>query len=162
MNVNKQTVGGAAPMAARPASFSTPLTRLASMPGVAEVGLAEYEDFVGGSGNRLLFFAGDPERYPESLDVAAVLPELMKAFPDRFRVGLVRPEAEVTLQVKFGFGTWPALVFLRAGAYLGVLAGMRDWDEYLRELPVLLAAPPSRPPSLGVAVRGQAGGGCST
>jgi hydrogenase-1 operon protein HyaE len=137
------------------------LSRLVSAHDVAEVGLAEYEDFVGGSGNSLLFFAGDPERYPESLDVAAILPELMKAFPDRFRVGLVRAEAEVALQVKFGFGVWPALVFLRDGAYLGVLTGMRDWGDYLREIPVLLAAPASRPPTLGVAVHSQAGGGCS-
>jgi hydrogenase-1 operon protein HyaE len=162
MNVNGQTVGGEAAVAARSASFLGPLSRLVAAHDVAEVGLAEYEDFVGGSGNSLLFFSGDPERYPESLDVAAILPELMKAFPDRFHVGLVRAEAEVALQVKFGFGVWPALVFLRDGAYLGVLTGMRDWGDYLREIPVLLAAPASRPPTLGVAVHSQASGGCSS
>ena len=162
MNMSGQTVGGGAATAPRSASFSGPLSRLVSVRDVAEVGLAEYEDFVGGSGNSLLFFAGDPERYPESLDVAAVLPELMKAFPNQFRVGLVRAEAAVALQVKFGFGVWPALVFLRDGAYLGVLTGMRDWDDYLREIPALLAAPPSRPPTLGVAVHGEASVGCSS
>lgn len=160
MNVNGQTVGGEAAIAAGSASFSGLLSRLVLVHGVAEVGMAELEDFVGGSGNSLLFFAGDPARYPESLDVAAVLPELMKAFPNRFRVGLVRTEAEVALQIKFGFGVWPALVFLREGAYLGVLTGMRDWGDYLREIPALLAAPASRPPSLGVAVHSQASGGC--
>ena len=162
MNVSGQVVGGEAAIAARSASFSGPLSRLVSVHGVAEVGMAEFEDFVGGSGNSLLFFTGDPARYPESLDVAAILPELVKAFPNRFRVGLVRRESEVALQVKFGFGVWPALVFLREGGYLGVLTGMRDWDEYLAEIPALLAAPVSRPPSLGVAVHSQASGGCSS
>jgi len=162
MNMSGQTVGGAAAMAPRSASFSGTFSRLVSVHGAVEVGVAEYEEFVGGRGNSLLFFSGDPGRYPESLDVAAVLPELMKAFPNQFRAGLVRAEAEVALQVKFGFGTWPALVFLRDGAYLGVLTGMRDWDDYLREIPALLAAPASRPPTLGVAVHGEASGGCSS
>ena len=160
MSLGEQTVGGGAAMAPSSAFFSGPISRLIAAHGVAQVGLAEVEEFVGGSGNSLLFFAGDPERYPESLDVAAVLPELMKAFPQRFRVGLVCAEAELALQLEFGFGVWPALVFLRQGAYLGVLTGMRDWGDYLREIPILLAAPASRPPSLGVAVHGQAGGAC--
>jgi hydrogenase-1 operon protein HyaE len=160
MNPSGQTVGGGTAMAASSAFFSGPFSRLISVHGVTQVDLAGYEEFVAGSGNSLLFFAGDPERYPESLDVAAVLPELMKAFPNRFRVGLVRAEAAVALQLKFGFGVWPALVFLREGAYLGVLSGIRDWGDYLREIPVLLAAPASRPPSLGVAVHGQANDAC--
>jgi hydrogenase-1 operon protein HyaE len=161
VNEKVQTVGGGAATAARSAFFSGPFARLLSLRDVVEVGVGEYEDFVGGSGNSILFFAGDPDRYPESLDVAAVLPELMKAFPGHFRVGLVRAEAEVALQVKFGFSVWPALVFLREGDYIGVLTGIRDWDEYLREISRLLAAPSSRPPTIGIAVQAPAGGGCS-
>lgn len=148
-------------MAARSAFVSGPFARLQSLRDVVGLGVGEYEDFVGGSGNCILFFAGDPDRYPESLDVAAVLPELLKAFSGHFRVGLVRAEAEVALQVKFGFGVWPALVFLRGGDYIGVLTGIRDWDEYLREISLLLVAPASRPPSIGIAVQTPAGGGCS-
>lgn len=160
--MSEQTLGGGTATTTRSAFFFGPLSRLVAADGVAEVGLAEYEDFVGGTGCCVLFFAGDPERYPESLDVAAILPELMKAFAKRFRVGLVRAEAEVAWQSRYGFGVWPALVFLRDGAYVGVLSGMRDWDEYLRETAVLLAAPASRPPILGVAVQGQACGGGSS
>lgn len=158
--VNEQTVGGSAMTATRSAPFSGPFTRLLSLPDVADVGVPEYEAFAEAPGDCILFFAGDPGRYPESMDVAAVLPELLKAFPGHFRVGLVRTEAEVALQVKFGFSVWPALVFLREGDYIGVLTGIRDWDEYLREISLLLSAPPTRPPTLGVAVQVQADGGC--
>ncbi|MBZ0092369.1 MAG: hydrogenase [Sulfuricellaceae bacterium] len=128
------------------------IARLVSDYGYAEIGVAGFEGFAGGAAEGILFFTGDPERYPESLDVAAILPELSKAFPQRFDIGLVRREAETALQLKFGFGAWPALVFLRGGGYVGTLTGMRNWDEYLREIGVLLAAPTSRPPSVGVAV----------
>ncbi len=130
------------------------IARLVSDNGYAEIDVAGFEGFAGEAAEGILFFPGDPERYPESLDVAAILPELSKAFAQRFNIGLVRREAETALQAKFGFGVWPALVFLRGGAYVGTLTGMRNWDEYLSEIGALLAAPTCRPPSVGVAVEG--------
>ena len=41
---------------------------------------------------------------------------------------------------------------LRDGRYLGAVDGIRDWDVYLAELDRLLAAVPSRPPSIGIPV----------
>ncbi len=38
--------------------------------------------------------AGDPVQYPECLDVAVVLPELLRAFPGRFRAGIPAVEME--------------------------------------------------------------------
>ena len=44
----------------------------------------------------------------------------------------------------------------------GVL--LRNWDEYLEELQALLSAAPSRPPTVGIPVRGPGGaaGSCAT
>jgi hydrogenase-1 operon protein HyaE len=33
---------------------------------------------------------------------------------------------------------WPALVFVRSGAWLGNLEGLRDWREYLEAVNALL------------------------
>lgn len=162
-----QQVSAGVAQTAHPAAFFPQLiplmARLVADCGAAEIGVAEYENFVCGAGDALLFFSGDPQRYPESLDVAAILPELSKAFPNRLRIGLVRQDAEIALQTKFGFNVWPTLIFMRDGAYIGTLSGMRDWDEYLREVQVLFATPPSRPPTVGIglALQGQAQSVCN-
>jgi hydrogenase-1 operon protein HyaE len=51
---------------------------------------------------------------------------------------------------------WPALLLLRAGGYVGAIEGLRDWDDYLASIGALLEAPVTRPPGIGVAVRGGA------
>ncbi|MEI2624696.1 MAG: hypothetical protein V9G23_12890 [Giesbergeria sp.] len=43
-----------------------------------------------GTGARVLFFCGDPIRFPEGLDVAVVLPELRAALSGGFAIGAVR------------------------------------------------------------------------
>ena len=103
-------------------------------------------------GDSVLFCAGDPLLYPECLDVAVVLPELMRAFSGRFRAAVVSRELEAELQARFGFNRWPSLIFLRDGGYVGVLSGILDWSVYLARIQDLLAAPTARPPSIGIAV----------
>jgi hydrogenase-1 operon protein HyaE len=111
-------------------------------------------------GHRLLVFLEDPVRYKETLDLAVIVPEIARAFPGRFAVGVLRPEAARAVHPRYGFRRWPALVVLKDGAYVGAVDGLRNWDEYLTEMTRLLAAAPSRPPSVGVAVRGtEADGG---
>lgn len=113
--------------------------------------------FVAAHDEVVLFFAGDPAQYPESNDVAMILPELVKAFDGRLRAGLVGKAAERTLQARFGFATWPALVFLRRGAYLGTITRVQTWDDYLREIRRLLDAGPADIPGVGVPVVGAPG-----
>jgi hydrogenase-1 operon protein HyaE len=116
--------------------------------------------------HNLLFLAGDPVKYPEALDVAVVLPQLLRAFPGRLHAAIVAPEAERELHARFGCRRWPALVLLRGDAYVGSIERMRDWDDYLRELRYLLEAAPSRPPGIGIPVAdatldaAHAAGGC--
>ncbi len=98
-------------------------------------------------GAAVLFFADDPKRVPETWDVAVVLPEILRASPEPLRVGLLDPAGARQLAARYGVIHWPSLVFLRDGAYLGVIERMRDWDEYGMEIPRILALPPSSPPS---------------
>ena len=107
-------------------------------------------------GDAVLFCAGAPLLYPECLDVAVVLPELMRAFSGRFRAAVVSRELEAALQTRYGFNRWPSLIFLRDGGYVGTLSGILDWAVYLAHIQDLLAAPTARPPSIGIAVSAEA------
>lgn len=103
-------------------------------------------------GHALLFFSEDPVMYRETLDLAVIVPELARAFPGRFRCALLPPEAGRTIAARYGFRRWPAIVLLRDGAYVGVIDGLRDWIDYCDELARLLAAEPTRPPTIGITV----------
>jgi len=110
--------------------------------------------------NSVLFFTGDPAKHPETLDVAVILPELIKVFSDRCRAGVIGREAEESLQKRFGFSAWPALVFLRGDRYLGSIERVKDWAVYLSAIDRLLSAEPSRPPGIGIPVVGENAGPC--
>lgn len=128
------------------------IARLVDEFGYPGLAAADLDAFVNAPGDAILFCAGDPVQYPECLDVAVVLPEILRAFPGRLRVGIPTRETEPALQARFGFNRWPSLVFLRAGAYVGTISGIQDWSVYLERIKALLAAPASRPPSIGIAV----------
>jgi hydrogenase-1 operon protein HyaE len=113
--------------------------------------------FVAPDRHTLLFLAGDPLRYPESLDVAVILPELVKAFAGRFSAAVADRDSEQALRARFGFTRWPALVMLRGDAYVGAITRVRDWSQYLAELERLLHADPSRPPGVGIPVVAEGG-----
>lgn len=131
--------------------------------GFAEVPENGFERFRRRPGHTLLFFSADPVRYRETLDFAVVLPELARAFAGRFAVGVLLPEAARAIAPRYGVRRWPALVLLRGGEYVGAIGGIRDWNDYLRELDGLLAAPCVRPPSIDIAVKAdRAGGPCNS
>ncbi len=118
------------------------------------VTLETHEAFIGQPGNTVLFFAGDPQRFRETTDVAVVLPELAKAFQGALIPGVVATEAEKTLQQRYGFTAWPALVFLRDGGYLGAITGIQNWVDYLHEIGELMTAEAKSPPGFKVPVVG--------
>lgn len=115
-----------------------------------------YDAWAEQPGHALVFFSEDPVLYRETLDVAVVVPELAKAYPGRFRAALLLPDAARAIAVRYGFRRWPAIVLLRDGRYVGAIDGLRDWNDYVETLGALLDAEPSRPPSIGIAVK-QAG-----
>lgn len=87
----------------------------------------------------VLFFTENPVRYPESNDVAVILPELMKLYGSRLAVAVVSREAEIAFKPRFGVRQWPSLVFVRDGEVLGVIGKVRNWDEYQLEIDRVLA-----------------------
>ncbi|CAB3738600.1 hypothetical protein LMG22037_06246 [Paraburkholderia phenoliruptrix] len=122
---------------------------------------ASIDSWLAAEGFGVLLIAGDPVRFPESLDVAVVLPELRAACGQQFRIGIVRAEHEEALAARFGARRRPTLVCVRDGGYLGELAGMLDWDDYVSQLTAIFERPASRPPSVGIPVVTVSGGsGC--
>ena len=125
---------------------------LFSRHGYTDVRADDFAAFTQRAGHTLLFFTEDPARFKETLDLAVIVPEIARAFPGRFTVGVLLPEAARAIAPRYGFRRWPALVVVRDGKYVGAVDGLRNWDDYLTEVAALLAAPPSRPPTVGIAV----------
>ncbi len=129
------------------------IAQLFARHGCTEITADNIDAFVAGPGHAMLLFTEDPLRVRETLDIAVIVPELMRAFPGRFRVGALLPEAARQLQARYGFRRWPALVVLSDGEHVGAVDGLRNWDEYLNEVARLLDAAPKRPPTIGIPVK---------
>jgi len=140
------------------------LAQLMTRHGCTEITAANIDAFVAQPGHAMLVFAEDPLRVRETLDIAVIVPELMHAFPGRFRVGVLMPESARPLQARYGFRRWPALVMLSDGRHVGAIDGLRDWDEFLKELARLLETAPKRPATIGIAVKAADAGerGCTS
>lgn len=115
-------------------------------------------DFPGGLCAVLL--TEDPQRNPEVLDACVILPEVLKPLADQVVRLVAGPEAAPALLQRFGVGRAPAVVFLRDGAYLGSINGIRDWSAYQYEIAKLLNGPP-QPKPVAIAVRAVPPGACA-
>lgn len=125
------------------------LSRLVERHGLPPLDETSLDAFAAAPGLNLIFFPEDPERVPESWDVASILPDLLKSLPEPCRAGVVPPFSGRLLRGRYGFKRWPALVFLRDGGYLGAIEGMKDWAAFVADARAILARPASRPP-LGI------------
>lgn len=132
------------------------LERLSNGYGYRTLDAADVNTLATSSGNVLLVFTEDPDRYRETLDLAVIVPELAREFSGCFAIAVLLPESARAIAPRYGFRRWPAVVLLRDGDYVGAIDGVRDWAEYRLELARLLAAPTSRPPTIGVAVKAAA------
>ena len=128
------------------------LTRLVQETAAAVLGPDTFDAWAAQPGAAMVVFAEDPDRYKETLDMAVIVPELHAARAGKFRVALLPPDASRALAPRYGFARWPAFVMLRDGRYVGAVDGIRDWDVYVAELDRLLAAEPTRPPTVGIPV----------
>jgi hydrogenase-1 operon protein HyaE len=108
----------------------------------------------------VLFFTEDPIRFPESNDVAMILPELVKEYGDRFAAAVIDQSAQRKLQTRYGFNEWPSLVFLRDGKYLGVISRVQDWISYLTQINQILSSQPKTAPGFAIPVE-QGASACS-
>ena len=127
--------------------------RLSQQHGCTVLDADSFDDFINAPGEALILFADDPQRVPETWDIAVILPELIKGLTHKPRVGLLPPTAAHAVSARYGIRLWPALLATRGGAYLGVVEGLKDWGVYAAQIPQVLAAPESRPPSIGIPVQ---------
>lgn len=130
----------------RPLNFSPLLTSINERHGYRVVRASELAEAAAAHEHVVLMLSGDAERLAESNDLAVVLPELIAAFRGRLTAVVAAREDERVFQRTYRFSSFPALVFLRRGQYLGAITRIRDWSDYLREIPEILAREPSEPP----------------
>jgi hydrogenase-1 operon protein HyaE len=138
--------------AAAPLALHPLLARLVETTSAAVLEPDGFDAWASAPGGALLVFTEDPVLYRETLDLAVIVPELAQAFPGRFRTGVLLPAAARAVAPRYGFRRWPALVLLKDGRYVGAIDGLREWQVFVAELDALLAAEPTRPPSIGIAV----------
>lgn len=119
------------------------------------------EQFIQSQDECVLFFTEDPARFPESNDVAMILPELVKEYGDRFNAAVVDQQHQRTLQAKYDFKEWPTLVFLRKGQYLGAVCRVQDWNDYIIKINDILTSEPKRILGIGVAIETASASNCS-
>ena len=121
------------------APFLDALIQRAGLPVVDETNIDAFlAPALGESAHALLFFSGAAAPRPESSDVAAVLPEILRAFAGRLRGAVVAPEAEAKLKGRFQIFVLPSLCVIRAGDPVGVLPKILDWSVYLENIEAAL------------------------
>jgi len=130
------------------------IERLLGEYGYSEIDIDNHDDFVAEAGMNVLFFPGDPATVRDATDVAVILPELVTAFGDALRPGVVTDTfgAGKTLKLKYGFREYPTLVFVRDGEYVGAISRVQDWSDYLVQIRDLLSAEPRRAPGFAIPV----------
>ena len=137
-------------------NFSGLLDKLVSKHGVADLDSVGFQAFMDAPGNApndaIVLFTEEPDKVAESWDLAVIFPDLIKATGKKARLALLRPEVAGDFLGRFAIKRLPALLFLRDGAYVGVIEGLRDWNEFVSECNTMLQQPVSRIPGIGVAV----------
>ena len=114
------------------------------------------DKFIRDEGEVVLFFTEAMKPLPETDDVAMILPELVKAFNNQLKVAVIEKFTHRNLQLRYGFTSWPTLVFLRDGNYLGAISRVQDWQVYLADIQRILASEPSPPPAYQLPASGEA------
>lgn len=138
------------------------IARLVESPGVTRLDLpAQLDAWLALPGTAVLFFTEDPARIRETLDVAVILPELVRGLCPHARVGVLMPELANARAATYGIRRWPGMAFLRDGAFLGTVEGLRDWSVYVQLVGEALAAEPRALPPRTIPIAA-ATGGCPT
>nr|ABC17832.1 HupG [Bradyrhizobium sp. UPM1029] len=124
--------------------------------GLPEVDAATVDHFLGGADEAgavaVLLSAGDPNRFPEAIDVAVVLPELIAAFGSRLRGAIIARDAERALGERFEVRVQPTLIFVANGKTLGLIAKIQDWSVYADRITKLVDRPRGQGAAVAVAI----------
>lgn len=140
------------PRSAMSNNFGGLLDKLVAKQGISELDQAGFQAFMDEPGNGVVLLTEEPDIAAESWDMAVIFPELLAAIGANLRAAISRPESARVLQARFGLGRLPALLFLRDGAYVGAIEGLRDWSDFVAECAAMRHKPVSRAPTVGVAV----------
>ncbi len=154
----KESLNQASAMA-QMSTCSPLIRRLIEECGFPLLGAAELDAFLRQEPETVtvLFFPEDARKYPESNDVAVVLPELVKHFGGRLRAAVISRQDEKALQQLYGFQQWPALVFVRGQTYLGSICKIQDWEVYLERIEKILQNKSGQSRGIGIPVVTAAG-----
>lgn len=108
---------------------------------VTELAADQVDRFIGADARRVsvVFLTGDPAKKLETVDVIVVLNELLKAYPDDLRIGVVSRDAESEAMTALAVFALPCLVFFGGGRKLETLPKIQDWSVYAEALPRLIA-----------------------
>jgi len=127
--------------------FSPLLESIIEREKIVVVNESTVDEFALQNGDVVLFFSGDHKRLVEVNDVAVILPELIKASDNTLVAAVVDRDSERPLQRRYRFNSFPTLVFLRKGQYLGAISRVLDWADYIAEINEILSSQPSQPPA---------------
>lgn len=125
---------------------STVMQSIIGRHGYPVVSDTEWQTFAARHEHVMLLLAGDAARLAESDDLAVILPELVKVFGEVLVPAIAARDSERLFQRRYRFSAFPALVIVRHGKYLGAISRVRDWQDYLMEIPLILSRQPSEPP----------------
>ena len=127
------------------------IRRLLEMRDVRRLDEETLDSFIAQAGEGVLFFTEDPVRVKEVNDLAVILPEI-RAATRAFRIGVLPPALANARASRWAVRRWPALVFVREGAWLGNIEGLRDWADYVALANERLSAEPQPMPARVIAV----------
>ncbi|MDA9391745.1 hydrogenase accessory protein [Bradyrhizobium ottawaense] len=124
--------------------------------GLPEIDAATVDRFLGeadaAGAIAVLLSAGDPNRFPEAIDVAVVLPELITAFGGRLRGAVIARGDESAVGQRFGVRVQPTLIFVAKGETLGLIAKIQDWSVYVDRITKLIDRPRGRAAAVAVTI----------
>lgn len=94
-----------------------------------------FAEFLASEGFKMVIFADEPNAKRVTLDVAVIAPELKKAFAGALsQTVFYRFEKARAAASRYGITGLPAVALFRDSVYLGAVEGLKDWNEYCRQL----------------------------
>ena len=92
---------------------------------------ADRENFLAASGVRIFFIPGDVEKRPEVGDLTVVLREILRDYAPRVQVAIADRSEEPLFRTQFKLKVFPTMAIFRDGQPVGLIPGMKQWEEYL-------------------------------
>lgn len=109
---------------------------------------AEFSGFIQQQACVAVLCTENPTQFPESNDVAVILPQLARHFSTLLVPALADEALEKQLQAQYRFYKWPTLLFLRRGELLGSVTGMQSWYDFVIQVENILALPSQSAPGI--------------